>query len=91
MVTLLALQQQQQNLETNVQIYCQYVRSHTIRSDLKKLRLHFVQFQYTFMWVGIELYSKVGNCLQLNCFRLISLIFYLLFESILQIIYRRLT
>ena len=55
------------------------------------LMLHFVQFQYTLIWVGIDLYSMVGKCLHLNCFPLISLIFYLLFESILQIIYRRLT
>ena len=38
------------------------------------------------MWFGIELYSNVGMCLQLNCFPLLSLIFYLLFESIPQFI-----
>ena len=43
---------------------------------------------YTFMWVGIELYSKV--CI-MNCFHLLSPIFYLLFESIPQIIYSRFT
>ena len=30
MVTLFALQKQRQNLETNVQIYCQYVRSQNV-------------------------------------------------------------
>ena len=73
--------------------YCQEAMDHSMLSDfpVNKLMLYFVQFQYILMWVGIELYSKVGRCLQLNCCPLLSLIFYLLFESIPQIIYRRFT
>ena len=39
------------------------------------LRLHFFQFQYTLIWVGIELYANVGKCIQLKCFLLLSIIF----------------
>ena len=61
---------------------------HSMLSEysINKVSLYFFQFQYTLMWVGIELYSKVGKCLQLNCFPLLSVIFYLLFEGIIQII-----
>ena len=56
---------------------------HSIISDypINKFKVHFVQYQYTLMWVGIELYSKVGKCLQLNCCPLLSLILYLLFQG----------
>ena len=43
---------------------------HRMLSDYpkNKFKVAFVQFQYTLIWVGIKLYSKVGRCLQLNCF-----------------------
>ena len=51
---------------------------------INKFKVSFCSVSVYTHVAGIELYSRVGICLKLNCFPLLSLIFYLLFESFLK-------
>ena len=69
--------------------YCQESMDYSILSDYPINKFSSVSI-YTH--VGCyRIVLKVVMCLQLNCFPLVSLILYLIFESIPQIIYRRFT